>query len=167
MSLFRRRSDQPDPDDLGAERVLLASEGRAITPAAIELATRLVRRSGGTVHVFCVVRVWGTSLGLPNPGLMPTKGEWDAQRAVVVRAVETLERQGVDAKGHVLATRKATKRIVGEAVRLDCGAIVMAADPPRNRLLADLMWSQEPQRVRRRAEIPVYLVTERDGEQSS
>jgi len=37
-------------------------------------------------------------------------------------------------------------------------AIVMAADPPRGRLVADFLWSQEPYRVRRRAKIPVYLV---------
>jgi hypothetical protein len=36
---------------------------------------------------------------------------------------------------------------------------VMAADPPRNRFVADLMWSQEPYRVRRRAKVPVHLVT--------
>ena len=41
-------------------------------------------------------------------------------------------------------------------------AIVMAADPPRNRLLGDFFWSQEAYRVRRRARMPVYLVTE-DG----
>ena len=58
----------------------------------------------------------------------------------------------------MLATRKATKRIVHEAERLGCDAIVMAADPPRNRIVADLMWSQEPYRVRRRARVPVYLV---------
>jgi hypothetical protein len=34
----------------------------------------------------------------------------------------------------------------------------MAADPPRGRLVADFMRSQEPYRVRRRAKIPVYLV---------
>ena len=110
--------------------------------------------------MFCVVRVWGTGLGLPNPGLMPTKHEWDAQRAVVGDAVKALEERGVKATGHVLATRKATKRILGEAERLGCGAIVMAADAPRNRILADLMWSQEPYRVRRRAQVPVYLVVE-------
>jgi hypothetical protein len=74
-------------------------------------------------------------------------------------AVKALERRGVRARGHVLATRKATKRIVGEANRLGCEAIVMSGDPPRNWLLADLMWSQEPYRVRRRARIPVYVVT--------
>jgi hypothetical protein len=105
------------------------------------------------------VRVWGTSLGLPNPGLLPTKREWDAQRAIVERAVKALKRKRVEAEGHVLATRKATKRIVGEAQRLGCEAIVMAADPPRARFIADLMWSQEPYRVRRRARVPVYLVT--------
>ena len=95
---------------------------------------------------------------MPNPGLLPTKREWDTQRANAARAVKALKKRGVRADAHVLATRKATKRIVGEAERLRCDAIVMAADPPRNRLLADLMWSQEPYRVRRRAKIPVHLV---------
>ena len=64
----------------------------------------------------------------------------------------------IEATGRVHGTRKATKRIVGEAERLGCDAIVMAADPPRSRLVADMMWSQEPYRVRRRARVPVYLV---------
>jgi len=34
----------------------------------------------------------------------------------------------------------------------------MAADPPRNRLVADFMWTQEPYRVRQRAKVPVFLV---------
>jgi nucleotide-binding universal stress UspA family protein len=138
--------------------VLLASEGRAISQDAVDFAARLARQGGGAVHVFSIARVWGTSLGLPNPGLLPNKHEWDEQRAVVQGAVKALKRQGVKAEGHVLATRKATKRIVGEAERLRCDAIVMAADRPRNRVLADLMWSQEPYRVRRRARLPVYLV---------
>ena len=96
------------------------------------------------------------------PGLLPTKREWDEQRERVTKVVKSLKRQGIHASGHVLATRKATKRIVAEAERLGCDVIVMAADPPRNRLLEDLMWSQEPQRVRRRAKVPVYLVQESD-----
>jgi nucleotide-binding universal stress UspA family protein len=140
-------------------KVLLASEGRRISEDAVALAAALARRGGGVVHVFSVARVWGTSLGLPNPGLLPNKREWDEQRNVVDAAVKALERRGVRARGHVLATRKATKRIVGEANRLGCEAIVMSGDPPRNRLLADLMWSQEPYRVRRRARVPVYVVT--------
>jgi hypothetical protein len=59
----------------------------------------------------------------------------------------------------VMGTRKATRGIIREAARQGCDVIVMAADSPRNRFVADLMWSQEPYRVRRRAPIPVYLVS--------
>jgi nucleotide-binding universal stress UspA family protein len=103
--------------------------------------------------------VWGTSFGFPNPGLQPSRLEWKEQRTVVEDAVKALEKRGVDATARVLGTRKATKRIVGEAERLGCTAIVMAADPPRNRFVSDLMWSQEPYRVKRRAKVPVHLVT--------
>jgi nucleotide-binding universal stress UspA family protein len=139
--------------------VLLATEGRAIPAAAVDRAAELARESGGGVHVFSIARVWGTSFGFPNPGLQPTRQEWKDQRALIDSAVKQLEKRGVDATGRVLGTRKATKRIVGEAERLGCTAIVMAADPPRNRFLSDLMWSQEAYRVRRRAKVPVHLVT--------
>jgi nucleotide-binding universal stress UspA family protein len=147
---------------VAASRILLASEGREIPKHAIDAAAKIARDNRRSVHVFSIARVWGSSLGLPNPGLLPTKQEWDTQRDIVKRAVRALERAGVEAQGHVLATRKATKRIVGEAERLECEAIVMAADPPRRRFLSDLFWSQEAYRVRRRARMPVYLVTE-DG----
>jgi hypothetical protein len=39
----------------------------------------------------------------------------------------------------------------------------MAADPPRNRVAADFMWTQEPYRVRRKARVPVYLVPDASG----
>jgi nucleotide-binding universal stress UspA family protein len=139
--------------------VLLATEGRAIPAAAVERAAELARERGSGVHVFSIARVWGTSFGFPNPGLQPTRQEWKDQRALIETTVKALEKRGVDATGRVLGTRKATKRIVDEAERLGCTAIVMAADPPRNRFLSDLMWSQEAYRVKRRAKVPVHLVT--------
>jgi nucleotide-binding universal stress UspA family protein len=159
VQLRRRNREVPDPGTVAVDRVLLASEGRPISAAAIELAARLAEQGGGKVHVFSVARVWGSGLGLPNPGLLPSKGEWDVQRDVVRTAVESLKRLGIDATGQVLATRKATKRILREAARLDCGVIVMGGDAPRNRVLADLMWSQEAYRVQRKAEVPVYIAT--------
>jgi nucleotide-binding universal stress UspA family protein len=156
---LRRNREIPEPGTVAPDRVLLASEGRPISAAALELAVRLAKQGGGKVHVFTVARVWGSGLGLPNPGLLPSKGEWNVQRDVVRAAVEALTGRGIDATGQVLATRKATKKIIREAARLECGVIVMGADPPRNRIVADLMWSQEPYRVRRKAEIPVYLAT--------
>jgi len=134
--------------------VLLASEGRRIPPSAIGFAAKL----GAPVRVFSVARVYGVAFAFPNPWLTPSRKEWQEQREIVAGAVKELEQQGVKADGHVVGTRKATRGIVREAARQACDVIVMAADPPRNRLLADLMWSQEPYRVRRRAAVPVYLV---------
>jgi nucleotide-binding universal stress UspA family protein len=166
-SVARRRSGgasgarDPDPDSLSVRAVLLASEDREIPTSAIDLAARIARRSGAPVHVFTIARVWGTSFGFPNPGLQPTKREWDQQRHNVEKAVGRLERKGVEARGRVVGTRAGAKRIVKEAQRLGCDAIVMGADPPRNALIRNFIWSQEPYRVRRRAKMPVFLVVDR------
>jgi nucleotide-binding universal stress UspA family protein len=142
------------------QRILLASEGRRIPDAAITRVVELTARSGASVHVFSLARVHGVSFGLPNPGLLPTKQEWKDQHEIVAKAVKRLRRQGIEAKGHVLGTRKSTKRILDEAKNEGCQAIVMAADPDRNRIIGDMLWTQEPQRVRRRARVPVFLVVE-------
>lgn len=152
--------DEADPRALHVRAVLLASENRPITDAAIDLAADIAKRSDAPVHVFSIARIWGTSLGFPSPGLFPTRREWAQQRENVGRAIARLERNGIEARARVIGTRSGAKRIVQEATRLQCDAIVMGADPPRNRIVADFMWSQEPYRVRRRARIPVFLVVD-------
>ena len=149
----------------GCGRILLATEGRAIPDAAIARIVELADRSGPTaptVHVFSIARIHGVSFGFPNPGLLPTKRELTALREIVDSAIRRLSREGLEAEGHVLATRKSTARICQEAIKEECQAIVMAADPDRNRLVADMLWTQEPQRVRRRAKVPVFLVLDGD-----
>ena len=140
--------------------ILLASEGRRIPRAATERAAELAKASGLPVHVFTVARVYGVGFALPNPWLRPNAAEWQEQRDSVAAAIELLERHGIEADGNILGTRKATKRIVGMARQLGCAAIVMGADPPRNRVTGDFSWSQEPYRVQRRAKIPVHLVVD-------
>jgi nucleotide-binding universal stress UspA family protein len=142
------------------ERILLATEGRPIPDAAIDRVVELARKGSASVRVFSIARVHGVAFGMQTPGLLPTKKEWDEQRKIVSRAVKRLERKGIEADGHVVGTRKSTKRILQEAALAGCDAIVMAADPDRNRLAGDFMWTQEPQRVRRRAKIPVFLVSD-------
>src|SRR6266516_4544436 len=141
----------PAPPAPPPQRILLASEGRAIPASAVARAAALAKPANASakapVHVFSVARVWGTSLGLPNPGLLPTKREWDQQRQQVADAVKALKRHGIQATGHVLGTRRATKRIVSEAERLH----------------SDLLWSQEPYRVKRKATVPVHLVIVSDA----
>lgn len=160
MSALTDRANVSEPtSETSFQRILLASEGREFAPAAIAKTIELASRSGASVRVISIARVHGVAFGLPNPGLLPSKREWDEQREFVRGAVKRLRRKGIEADGHVVGTRKATKRIVGEAEWQGCDAIVMAADPDRNRVVGDMLWSQEPQRVRRKAKIPVFLVT--------
>jgi nucleotide-binding universal stress UspA family protein len=144
------------------DRILLASEGRVIPDSAVDRVIGLATPGAG-VFVLSIARVHGVAFGMPNPGLLPTRREWSEQQALVEKAVKRLRRKGLDATGHVLGTRKSTKGICDEATRHACQAIVMAADPDRNRLVGDLIWSQEPQRVRRRAKLPVFLVPDEAG----
>ncbi len=147
----------------GAPRILLASEGRKIPAAAVDLAAQLAERERAQVYVLSIARVWGSGLGLPMPGLLPSKAEWDAQNAIVRGAVATLKRRGVEAEGEVLGTRRAGRRILDVAQQLGCSAIVMGvAGRRRTPLIGDWIWSQEPYRVERRARrrgIAVHIVT--------
>ena len=160
---WKREVPAPDPRHFAGKSLLLASEGRAISRLAVELAARLAKQAGAEVLVLSIARVWGTSLGLPHPALMPNKRELKEQQDRVAAALALLKRRGISASGQVLGTRNAAKRIAIEAERRRADAIVMAADPPRHWLVADMIWSQEPYRVRRRAAMPVYLVVATDS----
>jgi nucleotide-binding universal stress UspA family protein len=144
----------------GFERILLASEGRPISDAAIERVIELAQETGASAHVFSIARVHGVAFGMQTPGLLPSRAEWAAQREIVRTAIKRLKRRGITAEGHVLGTRKATKKILEEGAKEGCDAIVMAADPDRSRFVGSMLWSQEPQRVRRRAKVPVFLVVD-------
>jgi nucleotide-binding universal stress UspA family protein len=158
-----RSTEPPDPSELAIERILVASEGRAIPPAVIEFAARLAAPRKAPVDVFSIARIHGSAYGFPSPGLLPNKREWQEQRDLVAAAVKALRKRGLQADGEVVGTRKPTARICQQATQLGCDVIVMAADPPRNRVVADFLWTQEPYRVRRKARVPVYLVPDTAG----
>ena len=94
--------------------VLIATVGISIPPAVVRHAVEL---SGGRpVAVVSIARIYGSSLGLPNPGLLPTRKEMDEQRALVAKAIDRLERSGVEAWGQVAVTRRYA-RIIASAAR--------------------------------------------------
>jgi nucleotide-binding universal stress UspA family protein len=157
LTLRRRRPPPPDPSELAVDRLVVASEGRAIPWVVLQQAFELARPRTAEVRVITIARVFGTSLGFPNPGLLPNKREWDEQRLIVRETVAALEKAGFTASGHVVGTRKATKRILAEAVSFGAGAIVMGCDADRGRL-GDFSWAHEPYRIARKAHVPVYLV---------
>ena len=73
------------------------------------------------------------------------------------------KRRGLEAQGQVLGTRNPAKRICALAAEVGAGTIVMGADAPRVRMIASMMWTQEPQAVARRAKVAVHLITEDGG----
>jgi nucleotide-binding universal stress UspA family protein len=155
--MLRRTSPPPDPSTLTVNRLLVASEGRAIPWKVLQMVFELARPQQASVRVLTIARVWGTSVGFPNPGLNPTRSEWDARKQTVRDAISAIEKAGFDASGRVIGTRKATKRILREASDFGADAIVMGCDRDRG-FLGDFAWAHEPYRVARRADIPVYLV---------
>ena len=157
LTIRRRAVEPPDASALAVERLVIASEGRAIPWPVLQRAFDLARPRKAEVRVITIARVFGTSLGFPNPGLLPNKREWDEQRLIVRQAVAALKKAGFPASGQVVGTRKATKRILAEAVAFRADAIVMGCDPDRGRI-GDFVWAHEPYRVARRADVPVYLV---------
>jgi nucleotide-binding universal stress UspA family protein len=157
LTIRRRALDLPEPSELMAERLVIASEGREIPWSVLQQAFDLARPNKAQVRVLSIARVFGTSLGFPNPGLLPNKREWDEQHLIVKKTVLALKKAGFEATGHVVGTRKATKRILAEAEAFHANAIVMGCDRDRGRV-GDFVWAHEPYRVAKRASVPVYLV---------
>jgi hypothetical protein len=116
--------------------VLIATSGIYIPPAVIRQAVEL---SGGRpVAVVSIARIYGSALGLPNPGLLPTRKEMEEQRALVTKAIDRLERSGVEAWGQVAATRRYGKTIAKAARARGVGhVLVVTPQMPRWRLMIE------------------------------
>ena len=162
MSAVSPMRDRDLPQDAAFVRILLASEGRPIPTATIDRVIELRIVENQRSRVFDRPGARGF-LRDAQPGAAAHQGEWKAQHEIVAKAVKRLRRKGIEADGQVLGTRKSTKRILDEAAKEGCDAIVMSADSDRNRIVGDMLWTQEPQRVRRRSKLPVFLVPDDSG----
>lgn len=118
---FGRRRFDPQPTAQAA--VLLASSGSPFSRAAIRRAHELA--AGQPVAVLSILKVYGSSFGLPNPGLMPTRREREEQVAIVQRAIKDLERLGGTVDGQIAATRSAGRMIAKVARVRDVNWVVM------------------------------------------
>jgi nucleotide-binding universal stress UspA family protein len=146
MSTERDRTSRPvrarfgkakwDSQPTQSSAVLIATVGVAIPRAVI---SRAVQLSGGRpVAVVTIARIYGSSFGLPSPGLMPTRKEMDEQRAVVATAIDRLERAGVEAWGQVASTRRYGKTIAQAArARGVDEVLVVTKKEPRWRLFLE------------------------------
>jgi hypothetical protein len=108
---FGRRKFDKQPTQKAA--VLIASNGEKIPGAAIRQALRI--SAGEPVAIVTIARIYGSSLGLPNPGLMPTRKEMNEQKEIVQRAVTAIEKGGSEAWGQIAASRRPSKTIAHAA----------------------------------------------------
>jgi hypothetical protein len=125
MPFLRRNRWDPQPTAQAA--VLLASSGAPFSRAAIRRARELA--GGQPIAVLTILKIYGSSFGLPNPGLMPTHREREEQVQIVRKAINELERRGCAADGQVAATRSAGRMIAKVARTRQVRHVVMDAHP--------------------------------------
>jgi ribosomal protein S19E (S16A) len=120
MPFGRRRWD---PQPTSAAAVLLASSGSPFSRASVRRARELA--AGEPVAVLSILKVYGSTFGLPNPGLMPTRREREEQLEIVRKAIAELERRGCTVDGQIAATRSAGRMIANVARSRQVRYVVM------------------------------------------
>ena len=111
--------------------VLLASDGRrGFGSRAVARAAALA----GTepVAVVTIAKIYGSSFGLPAPGLMPTKDEMNERLGWIRDALAHLEGRSIEADGQVAQTRRAVRTIARIArARTVRVVVIESASQPR------------------------------------
>jgi hypothetical protein len=123
--LSGRRHFDPQPTTEAA--VLLASPGTPFSRAAVRRARELA--GGQPVAVLSILKIYGSTFGLPNPGLLPTRREREEQLKIVNQAIALLERGGCTVDGQVAATRSAGRTIAKVARTRQVRYVVMDNSP--------------------------------------
>lgn len=126
---FGRRKFDKQPAQPAA--VLIASNGVKVPPAAIRLARRM--SDGKAIGIVSIARLYGSGLGLQNPGLMPTRKELAEQRAIVESAVTSLEKSGSEAWGQIAISRRPAKTIAEAAKARGVAHVIVVRPDQRAR----------------------------------
>jgi hypothetical protein len=123
----RRRWDaQPEQP----AQVLVAVTADRIPADVLRHAVSL---SGGTaVAVLSLAQIHGYALGLPNPGLLPTRRELREHTERVDRALTVIERAGATGWGQVAASRNHA-RTIARATRARGASHVLLVAPAQPR----------------------------------
>jgi hypothetical protein len=151
--LFGRSRFDPQPTAPAA--VLLASSGAPFSRAAVRRAYELA--GGQPVAVLSILKVYGSTFGLPNPGLMPTRREREEQLKIVGKAIADLERRGCTADGQIAATRSAGRTIAKVARTRQVRYVVMDSGPTKGvrKIIEGELASIVRRRLRDRATLEV------------
>jgi nucleotide-binding universal stress UspA family protein len=143
-----------------APAILVASGGDPFPPELLARVRELAGDRRPPIVVMSVARIWGTALGLPHPGLYPTRQEMQEQKDRVEAAKTALGEEGVQAQTAVITARNAGKAIARYAEKVGCGIILVAGR--RGPRWQRLVFGDLPHEIGRRTRIPVEPVRPSD-----
>ena len=112
------------------KRVLLVSNAMPLGPDVLRATIDLAAPEHAKITVLGIARIHGTSLGLPHPGLQPTRLEWEEQQAIVNDAADDLRRRGFDVRVALIRARNAPKMVARWVIARNFHAVVVP-DPTR------------------------------------
>lgn len=144
------------PSPATGPAILVASAGEPFPPEVLAKVRELAGDRRPPVVVVSVARIWGTALGLPHPGLYPTRQEMQQQIERVEAAKTVLGQKGLPAETAVIAARNPGKAIARYAEKTGCGIIVIP--DPRAARWQRILFGHLPHEIRRRTSIPVEPV---------
>ena len=142
----------PDPP----RRVLLALDGTPVPDAVLDKTVELATPEHASITVVSVAKIYGTSLGLPHPGLQPNRYEVAQHRAVAEAAAEALRAHGFTVRVEISKSRNHAKMVARWATAKRFHAVVVA-DPERpawRRMLEGDIANE----IERRCHVPVHAV---------
>jgi K+-sensing histidine kinase KdpD len=142
----------PDPP----RRLLLASAGEPFSRDVIARAIELAAPEHAKITVLAIARVFGTSLGFPNPGLQPNRIEIEERKKIAEDAAKILRAEGFEVRVAMSKARNMPKMIARWANAKNFQAIVVA-DPERPawRRFVEGDLAHE---IERRCAVPVHAV---------
>ncbi len=111
--------------------VLLASDGRQDFSSRAVARAAALGGEGRHVGVVTIAKIYGSSFGIPHPGLLPTKDELTERQRWVAGAIHTIKRKGAEADGQVAATRRASKKLAAVALARGAKVVVIDETPTR------------------------------------
>ena len=142
----------PDPP----RRVLLVTVAHAPEPELVQRTLELAGPEHAKITVLGVAKIYGTSLGLPHPGLQPNRIEWQIVRDGVEEAADELRAHGFEVRVGLTRARNIPKMVAKWVQARNFHAVVVSApDKPRWRALVEGDLARE---ITRRSGVPVHAV---------
>ena len=103
----------------------MATAAVPLSKDVLEAVVRLATPERARITVLSVARVYGTSLGFPNPGLQPNRLEIEENKRIIEEAADTLRKRGFEVRVGLSKSRNAPKMIARWAKAKNFHAIVV------------------------------------------